>query len=106
MRVTMASARGRDAPGHGPVATTTSGEWIWYTLRKCSGATPICSAIRRRFSATCGGIVVGADAAIEAVVDAAGDAAFAGEERMTQAGNGREQRRSQRHGGSVLSTGS
>ena len=55
VRVTMASARGRDAPCQGAVATTTSGEWIWYTVRKCAGATPICSAMRRRFSATWAG---------------------------------------------------
>jgi hypothetical protein len=29
VRVTMASARGRSAAGHGVSATTTCGEWIW-----------------------------------------------------------------------------
>jgi len=51
VRVTSASARGL-SPCHGPLATTTSGEWIWCALSRRSGATPIRSAIRRRFSAT------------------------------------------------------
>ena len=45
-----------------------------------------------------GGIVVRTEAAIEALVDSAGYAALAGEEGVAQAGNGREQRRSERHG--------
>ena len=42
-------------------------------------------------------IVVGAEPAIERGIDAAGDAALAGEEGMAQAGHGREQRRGHRH---------
>ena len=38
-----------------------------------------------------GGIVVGAEAAVEALVDALGHAAVARKERVTEAGNGREQ---------------
>src|SRR6185312_2152112 len=44
-----------------------------------------------------GGIVVRTEAAVEALVDFAGYAALAGEEGMAQAGNGREQRRSEGH---------
>ena len=43
------------------------------------------------------GVVVGAEAAIEASVDATGNAALAAKESVTQAGNGREQRRCRGH---------
>src|SRR6476469_6823784 len=49
-----------------------------------------------------GGIVARAEAAVEALVDAVGHAALAREERMTEAGNGGEQRGSQSHEGSAL----
>src|SRR5260370_39398098 len=48
-----------------------------------------------------GGIVVRAEAAIETSVDAIGHAAVARKESVAQAGNGREQRRSQPHGSSA-----
>src|SRR5471030_1490829 len=51
-------------------------------------------------------IVLRADAAIEAFINSIGHAAVAGEERMTQARNGRKQRRSQRHDVSALLSGS
>src|SRR5947209_8465688 len=51
-----------------------------------------------------GGVVIGANSAIEAFVNAIGHAAIAGEERMTQAGNGGEQWRSQCHEVSTLSS--
>src|SRR5258705_11202413 len=44
-----------------------------------------------------GGVVVGAEAAIEALVDSARYPALAGEEGVAQPGNGCEQRRSERH---------
>src|SRR5258705_3581489 len=44
-----------------------------------------------------GGVVVRAEAAIEALVDSARYPALAGEERVAQPGNGCEQRRSERH---------
>src|SRR6266508_956206 len=50
-----------------------------------------------------GRIVVGAEAAIEALVDSTGHSALAGEEGVAQPGNGCEQRRSERH--SVSSPG-
>src|SRR6202012_2312533 len=53
-----------------------------------------------------GGIVVRPEAAIEAGIDAAGDAALAGEKGVAQARNGREQRRSQRHRVSTLAVDS
>src|SRR5258708_39088973 len=49
-----------------------------------------------------GRIVFRAEAAIEALIDAVGHAALAREESVAQAGDGREQRRSQRHGSSAL----
>src|SRR6202166_3809821 len=52
-----------------------------------------------------GGIVVRAEAAIEALVDAVGHAAVAREESVAQAGNGREQRGAQHHGSSALPSG-
>src|SRR5665213_2587156 len=52
-----------------------------------------------------GGIVVGADAAIEALIDALGRAAVAGEESVAQPGNCRQQRRSEHHAGSALASG-
>src|SRR5712664_470590 len=48
-----------------------------------------------------GGIVVRAEAAIETSIDAIGHAAVARKESVAQAGNGREQRRSQPHGSSA-----
>ena len=45
-----------------------------------------------------GGVIVRAEAAIEAFVNAAGHAALAGEESVAQARNGRQQRRSEGHG--------
>src|SRR5215207_5394795 len=44
-----------------------------------------------------GGIIVGAEPAIETLVDSAGYAALAGEEGVAQSRNGCEQRRSERH---------
>src|SRR6476646_2155450 len=44
------------------------------------------------------GVVVRSGAAIAAFVNAAGHAAFASEKGVAQAGNGREQRRTQHHG--------
>src|SRR6266478_1714774 len=52
-----------------------------------------------------GGVVVRAEAAIEALVDAVGHAAVARKESVAQAGNGREQRRSQLHGGPASASG-
>src|SRR5882762_4286696 len=52
-----------------------------------------------------GGIVLRAEAAIEALVDAVGHAAVARKESVAQAGNGREQRRSQLHGGPASASG-
>src|SRR5438128_5508739 len=46
-----------------------------------------------------GRIVMRAGTAVEARVDAFGDAAFAGEEGMAQAGDGRKKRRAQHHDG-------
>src|SRR5450759_279918 len=67
-----------------------------------------CDAHLRRHPAAVfrdpGGIVVRAEAAIEIGVDAVGHAALAGEEGMTQAGNGREQRRSEPHLSSALAS--
>src|SRR3954471_22629771 len=51
------------------------------------------------------GIVVRSGAAVEAFVNPAGDAAFAGEKGVAQAGNGREQRRTQHHGVSAFASG-
>src|SRR5258708_11193599 len=45
------------------------------------------------------GIVLRADAAVQAGINAIGDAAIAAEESVTQAGDGRKQRRCQRHEG-------
>src|ERR1700694_5979790 len=50
------------------------------------------------------GIVVRAEAAIEASVNALGHAALAGKEGMMQAGNGREQRRGEPHVSSALAS--
>src|SRR3981081_571641 len=47
------------------------------------------------------GIVIGADAAVEACIEAVGHTAVAAKESVAQAGNGREQRRAQRHGSSA-----
>src|SRR5215208_6327675 len=52
-----------------------------------------------------GGVVVRAKPAIEAVVKPAGDAAVAGKEGVAQAGNARQQRRTEHHAGSALSPG-
>src|ERR1700688_3590479 len=51
------------------------------------------------------GIVVGAETAIEAAVKAVGHPPLAREESMAQPGNGREQRRSERHGVSPPESG-
>src|SRR5260221_9367467 len=53
-----------------------------------------------------GGIVFRAEAAIEALVDAIRHPALAREEGVTQAGNGREQRRSHHHEASASVSGS
>src|SRR6202035_2926579 len=52
-----------------------------------------------------GGIVVGAAPPLGGCIKANGDAAFAAEESVTQAGDGREQRRLQLHGTSALASG-
>src|SRR5256885_11864076 len=51
-----------------------------------------------------GGIVAGSDAAVESAVNAVGYAAMTRKKGVTQAGNGREQRRSELHEGLSLAS--
>ena len=87
VRVTMASARGRDGGVPSPVGDYGIGRVESGTSeRKFPGATPITSAMRRRFSVTCAGIVLRADASIQARINALRDAAFTGEKGVPQPG--------------------
>ena len=86
MRVTMASARGRASAGHGVSATTTSRRM---DLIGGEEAVRLDAERRRHARAVFGdwrGVVVRADAAVEARIDAVGNAAFAGEEGVADAG--------------------
>src|SRR4051794_32313936 len=116
-RVTSASPRGREALSPGPDTTMASGEWICQRLRKCAGGgggfargaepqggggrwalpgaekmrggTPHLLPNSPRIFRDMGGFVGRAEPAVEVVVDAAGHAAVAGKEGVTQARDGR-----------------
>ena len=83
--MTTASARGRPSRVHGCVATAASGEWTLKSYRKRAlgdfqrGGHALAVLAHMR------GVVVGAEAAIEARIDAFRNAALAGEEGVAHA---------------------
>src|ERR1700730_7933064 len=105
VRVTIASARGREVPSPGPARAHAVGRVALPHAEKMLRTDAHLLRHTAAIFSNAGGIVAGAEAAIEAGIDAAGYPALAAKERVTQAGNGRQQRRSRHHGVAACAAG-